>query len=314
MSKTIGVVVVTHRAKHHLQYCLPPLLRSSLRPRVLLVNSSSFDGTVEEAERLGAETFVIPRVSFNHGSTREKARKRLNTDIVVMMTPDAYPADDSVLERLVEPILNGQASISYGRQIPRKNSNFFEAFLRQFNYPPISNIRSVEDVSQWGVYTFFCSNSCAAWLNRALDEVGGFPSVLTAEDTFATAALLRKGHRIAYAAEAIVTHSHDYSLKEEFKRHFDTGYVRKQHANLIDFGATDHQRGREYFIELNRQLWRENRVMLPYAWAHTAAKFLGYQVGRLGPKLPTPLIQRLSGQDFYWNSLDYHRRREAEQS
>jgi rhamnosyltransferase len=52
---SVGVAVVTHRAREHLARCLPPLLASPLRPRVLVVNSSSGDGTVEEARRLGAE-------------------------------------------------------------------------------------------------------------------------------------------------------------------------------------------------------------------------------------------------------------------
>ncbi|TXI41599.1 MAG: glycosyltransferase, partial [Nitrosomonas sp.] len=165
MADTIGVVVVTHRAKHHLKECLSPLISSPLRPRVLVVNSSSFDGTVEEAERLGAETLVVPRSSFNHGSTREKARKYLNTDIVVMMTPDAYAVHESLLERLLEPIIARKASLAYARQVPRTGAGIFESFPRHFNYPPTSHIRGIKDVSLWGVYSFFCSNSCAAWLN-----------------------------------------------------------------------------------------------------------------------------------------------------
>ncbi|HEY4831864.1 MAG TPA: glycosyltransferase family 2 protein, partial [Waddliaceae bacterium] len=61
------MAIITHNAKHHLPCCLPPLLQSSLKPRVLVVNSSSNDGTVEQAQSLGAETLVIPRADFNHG-------------------------------------------------------------------------------------------------------------------------------------------------------------------------------------------------------------------------------------------------------
>ena len=51
---TVGVVVITHRARPHLARCLPPLLRSPLCPRVLVVNSSSVDGKLELAAELGA--------------------------------------------------------------------------------------------------------------------------------------------------------------------------------------------------------------------------------------------------------------------
>ncbi len=115
----VGVVVVTHRAREHLRHCLPPLLRSPLRPRVLVVNSSSGDGTVEEARRLGADVMVVPRREFNHGLTRERARAALGTPVVVMLTPDAYPVDDDFLERLTAPVREGVAAVSYGRQLAR---------------------------------------------------------------------------------------------------------------------------------------------------------------------------------------------------
>lgn len=307
MAKTVGVAVITHCAKHHLSHCLPPLLQSSIKPKVLVVNSSSEDGTVEKALLMGAETLVVPRRSFNHGSTRESARHKLATDIVVMMTPDAYATDSSMLEKLVTPILQGEVSLTYARQIPRDNASFFESFLRSFNYPSKSHIRNIEDSSLWGVYNYFCSNSCAAYCSVALDSVGGFPTVLTAEDTLTAATLLRKGYKIGYVAEAIVKHSHSYTLLEELKRHFDTGFVRKQYKELLDFGATDVQRGRQYFLELNRALIKDQPWLLPYAWIHTTVKFLGFVLGARGGKLPLSVVKRLSSQDFYWESDDFYK-------
>lgn len=303
----IGVAVITHCSKQHLKRCLPPLLRSRLSPRVLVVNSSSQDGTVEEAKLLGAEVLVIHRKAFNHGSTRELARKHLNSDIVVMMTPDAYVQDETTLEKLVEPILKRHASVSYARQVPRPQAKPLEAFPRYFNYPEISHIRSIHDRHKWGVYTFFCSNSCAAYCMRALDEVGGFRSVLMSEDTFAVARLLRAGHNIAYVAEALVEHSHDYTLFQELQRHFDTGYVRSQHAHLIDFGSRDERRGARYTFELGRYLMRHRPRAIPYAILNNIAKYLGYSLGRLGPRLPQRFVRMLSSQDYYWTSDDYYK-------
>ena len=95
----VGVVVVTHRARQHLPHCLPALQRSPLRPRILVVNSSSHDGTVELARELGAETLVVPRRSFNHGLTREQARRCLGTPVVVMK-PWAQPSGITRRRRL----------------------------------------------------------------------------------------------------------------------------------------------------------------------------------------------------------------------
>jgi rhamnosyltransferase len=123
---SLGVAIVTHRAVSLLASCLAPLLESRSPPRLLVVNSSSSDGTVELAQKMGADVLVVPREEFNHGTTRELARKTLGTDIVVMMTPDARPQDSDLLAKLVRPILQGTASAAYARQVPHEGAGYFE--------------------------------------------------------------------------------------------------------------------------------------------------------------------------------------------
>lgn len=301
-SPKIGVAIITHKAKHHLARCLLPLIHSPLKPRVLVVNSSSNDGTVEMAQILGAETLVIPREKFNHGGTREEARRFLNTEIVCMLTPDAYVENEHTLEALVTPIIQGKSSIAYSRQIPHKGADFFESFPREYNYPSESHLRSIEDMHLYGVYTFFCSDSCAAYSNQALEEIGGFQSVLLGEDTVAVAKLLRKGHKIAYVAEAIVQHSHRYTLLEEFRRCFDTGLARKSYKSLLECSSCDSKRGVNYLKEMFDRLLKTSPSLLPYATAHIFAKWAGYQVGNMSVNAPLWLKKRLSTQDYYWSN------------
>lgn len=301
MSKTIGVAVITHCSKKHLPHCLPKLLKSKLRPRVMVVNSSSNDGTVELAEQLGAETLVIPRAEFNHGTTRERARKALGTDIVIMITPDAYAARDDVLEKLIQPLLNGTAAVSYARQLGHDGAGFFEKFHREFNYPEQSYVRGIEDIKQYGANTFFCSNSFAAYSNDALDQVGGFEHVLLGEDTVAVSKLLRKGFKIAYVADALVKHSHSYTLAQEFRRTFDTGLARKGYAHYFAGCSSDIQRGIDYTKLLIKRLAANRPGLIPYAVAQTAIRFVAYKIGQACVRAPTWLKKRLSSQDFYWN-------------
>jgi len=301
-SPTVGVAVITYKAVPLLPTCLPHLLASPLRPTVLVVNSSSNDGTVELAEKMGAETLVVPRNEFNHGATRELARRALGTDIVVMITPDAKPTGPEMVGNLVRPIAEGRASVTYARQLPHDGADFFESFPRIFNYPDKSELRSIEDVKTLGAYTFFCSDSCAAWSNRALDSIGGFDTTLSLEDTIAVAKLLRGGHKIAYCADAVVQHSHRYSLAQEFKRHFDAAYVRAIHKDILFVGGGDERRGTMFVAAMLRALAREQPTLIPYAIASVAAKYMGYRLGFHGHNLPLWLKRRVSGQDFYWQS------------
>ncbi|MFI0435068.1 MAG: glycosyltransferase [Parachlamydiaceae bacterium] len=280
MHPSIGIVIPTFQAARHLPHCLPPLLLSSLHPRVLIIDSSSTDETVPIARSMGAETLVISRDAFNHGTTREMGRQFLNTSIVIMMTQDAYACSSDTIEQLVAPLVQNRASIAYARQLPHQGAGFFGSFSRQFNYPPVSHIRTFEDISIYGSYTFFCSNSCAAYLNCALDEVGGFPSVIFGEDTLVTAMLLQRNHKIAYIAEAEVFHSHDYTLKQEFYRHFDMGLARYVYRDILSPAGKDNQRGRAYVLALMKKLWREKPLLIPYAFLQTLVKWGGYRLGQ----------------------------------
>lgn len=302
MGQSIGIAVITYRAVKLLPNCLPPLLASPMSPRVLVVNSSSNDGTVELAREMGADTLVIPRNEFNHGATREVARKELGTDIAVMITPDAIPLGPEMVGNLVRPIAEGQASISYARQIPHDGAGFFEAFPRHFNYPDESALRSIADTKRMGPFAFFCSDFCAAWSNAALDSIGGFEPTLSLEDTIAAAKLLRAGHKMAYCADAVVKHSHSYKLMSEFKRYFDTGHVRALHKDLLLAEHPDEKRGAAMTGALIKALAARHPHLIPYAALITAAKILGYRIGYHGTKLPLSVKRRLSDQDYFWTS------------
>jgi GT2 family glycosyltransferase len=181
---------------------------------------------------------------------------------------------------LVAPLINRQAALSYARQLPHPGAGIFERFPREFNYPPETQFRGVQDIERYGVYTCFCSDSCAAYDNRALDAIGGFPKAAFGEDTIVAAKLLLQGRTIAYVAEAQVFHSHSYNLKEEFCRHLAIGYYRKAHEGLFRQFGSDRKRGFCYVQSLLQRLFMEKPWLIPYALVQTFVKGLGYFLGR----------------------------------
>jgi rhamnosyltransferase len=113
-----------------------------------------------------------------------------------------------------------------------------------------------------------------------MDEIGGFSPIIFGEDTIAVAKLLHRGHRIAYVAEAIVHHSHDYTLKQEFCRHFDMGASRKSHQELFAICGSDNAKGKAYVQDLLKELWQIAPFQIPYALLQTIVKYIGYRLGR----------------------------------
>lgn len=308
----IALIVLTLNALPLWEEWLKAVSSQTLRSDFeCVVDSESTDSTVVLAEAAGIMIHRIQRMNFNHGATREMARKLVDADIVIFMTQDAIPSDDSLIEKLVEPIISGKASLSYARQIPRSDANIFEVFPRQFNYPAESQIRGIKDVDKYGVYTFFSSDSCAAYLNSALDEIGGFQPTLASEDYFAVAKLLQKGHKVAYVAEAVVVHSHSYNLWKEFKRYFDVGYVRAENPWVQAIVGQAEGRGRDYFYAFIRELAISKPWLIPYAVINTFVKLLGYRVGFWSLNAPKWWKKMLSGQPNYWDSRYYHSRQYA---
>jgi rhamnosyltransferase len=300
---SIGIAVLTYNSKHHLPHCLPPLLNSPLKPTVLVVDPDSKDGTPEFAESLGAKVLKIPYREFNHGLTREKARKVLGTDIVLFMTPDAYPKDNLFLEKLIKQITVTGADLAYVRQLPKQGSSPFEALPRLINYPETSHVRSWNERNKWGSFLFFFSDSCGAYRNAALDRIGGFKECILGEDTLACAKILEQGGKVAYVAEAEVYHSHTYSLLQEFRRYFDTGLAREDLKPYLDQVGNDSEYGRSFAKIFLKQLsWKE----IPYGVVQLGMKWLGYMTGKtVGKKLPLKIKKMLSSQKFYWTSLAF---------
>lgn len=279
-SPRVGIVVPTWCAERYLPVCLPLLLSAACRPKLLVIDSSSPDNTVQVAKELGAhQVVVIPKAEFDHGATREKARRLLDVDIVVMATQDINPTAGA-LDKLIAPLAAGAAALAYGRQVPHSGAGFFEAFPRHYNYPEQGYLCGIGNLQEKGAHLFFCSNSFAAYDMKALDGIGGFPKGLFGEDTAAAAKLLYAGYHIAYVADAVVHHSHSFSLRQEFHRHFDIGLSRRLNEELLQAGHGDARRGKNFALKMLTTLTKSKPYLLPYAVAHLAAKWLGYQLGR----------------------------------
>lgn len=113
-------------------------------------------------------------------------------------------------------------------------------------------------------------------------SVGGFSTdVSFGEDTLAVARLHRAGWKTAYVAEALVEHSHAYSIKAEFRRYLEIGILHERERWLLEeFGAADSEGWRFVVSEL-RYLSTYAPHHIPSAMLRTLAKYIAYRRGRL---------------------------------
>lgn len=299
----ISVLVPTLNAASYL-----PALIESLRGQhdapeeIVVVDSSSVDGTASLARRFGCDVTEIPKASFNHGATRNLAASRSHGDVLVFMTQDALPVDATFLGRLVRPIAEGEAVATFARQVPYPGANPTEVFARQFNYPASSFSRSREDIETLGIRAYFYSNVASAVRREVFEAVGRFPETTIAnEDMLLSAKLLHAGHRTRYVADACVYHSHEYDMRQQFRRFFDIGVAMERARGLLEGGTVGRQ-GLHYVWEQTRYLAAEKQwKWLARSYAEAGVKFCAMNLGRRERYLPTRLKTKLSMHSFFWS-------------
>lgn len=248
---------------------------------------------------------AISEADFNHGGTRNlgaRLASERGAEILVFMTQDAVPAGPGWLDQLVAPIRSGEAVATFARQLPRPGASVLEEFSRYFNYPAQSRLRTRADIPEMGVKAFFFSNVCSAVRADVFWELGGFPDdVIMNEDMLMAAKVLRAGYAIKYVAEAEVVHSHDYSLKQQFRRNFDVGAFFADAGGMLE-GAAVGGEGFRFVREQLRYVLRRGRPdLLPLVVLEAATKFSAFQLGKRHRVLPLSVKKRMSMHSYHWN-------------
>ncbi|MFO0753895.1 MAG: glycosyltransferase [Thermodesulfovibrionales bacterium] len=298
----VSVVIPTLNAGPSLRPLLESLRRQTVPLEIVVVDSSSDDGTPEVAATSGAKVVTVPREDFDHGGTRNLGVRSASGDIIVFATQDIMPADEYAVERLISPFAaDERIGVSYGRQVPCPGATPFAAHIRLFNYPEASCTRSLEDGGR-GIKVPFLSNSFAAYRRTALQAIGYFrEKLISTEDTYAGAKMLLAGFRIAYAADAVVYHSHNYTPGEEFKRYFDIGvFHRKERWIMETFGRAEGEGRRFLRSELLYLLQNGKYHLLPEFFVRNVLKYVGFTLGRHYDRLPPLILKKISKNINFW--------------
>ena len=281
--------------------------QSVLPNRIIIMNTEQkyYDrliyGTSFQKEHRDMVVKHLSRREFDHVRTRNRGVQYSDTDFFIMMTQDAVPADEYLVERLLEQLGKENVAVAYARQLADGDSSEIEKYTRNFNYPEQSKIKTKADLETLGIKTFFCSNVCAAYNRKIFDELGGFVKhTIFNEDMIYAARAVEAGYGIAYTAEARVIHSHDYSNRKQFQRNFDLGVSQAQHPEVFAAYPSESEG-----IRLVRQLIRHlresgHRSQIPHVMMQSGARYIGYQLGRHYRALPDKMVVRMSNNKEYW--------------
>ena len=304
----VDVIIPVYKPDHRFLTMIEKLQTQTVPVgRIILMNTEQkyldrlLYGTTLEREHHNITVKHLSKREFDHGRTRNLGVKLSDADVFLMMTQDAMPADEFLVERLLESLRGENVAAAYARQLPDKDSSEAERYTRQFNYPGESCVKTKADLPALGVKTFFCSNVCAAYRREVFDRLGGFVNrAIFNEDMLYAAKAVEAGYGIAYAAQARVYHSHNYTYRQQFHRNFDLGVSQADHPEVFAAYPSESEgirlvKGTVAHLK-EKRMWNK----IPTVIIQSGFKYMGYLMGKRYRRLPGRLVVAFSSNKDYW--------------
>lgn len=302
----ISIIIPVKNGGTDLRRCLDGIAAQDVAEEVevVVVDSGSADGSAELAEQRGARVRRIAPEDFDHGATRNLGASLAQGDVLVFTSQDAHAEDPAWLHALVAPLRNDPALAgTYGRQVAHPDAKPPERFFLDFLYGPRGRTQRAGRPEELTMHTTLFSNVAAAIRRDVFARFGFAEDIIMSEDQEWSRRVLLEGYALRYVPEAVVRHSHPYTVRDAFRRFFDSG-VSAERAYLAGGAPAQRTVRREalrYAREELRWLWRSgHRRWLPYAAVYEGAKFAGLQLGARHRRLPAGLRRRLSASPGYW--------------
>jgi rhamnosyltransferase len=253
---------------------------------IIVVDSGPSGTTVDIAERYGAKVIEIPASSFHHGRTRNLAAREARGDVLVFLNQDAIPLNDQWLKALVTPFsMFDNVAATYGRQVPSENCNSVNRFRVSWNYGSERVIKNKDiRLSHEHRLYFFSTANCAVM--QSVWREFPFPEDLEIfEDTSFAKKVIDSGHSIVYEPAACVVHSHNFTLREIFRRYERMGYVQMYNSFLPKLGESHLNEGLVYVVQGFRYMVRNKEYFsIFYFLIHVISGYMGLRLGRMRAK------------------------------
>lgn len=286
----IGIGIPTYNAGDNFEDVVQLILSQNKNfDYIKIFDSESEDNTIEICKKYKIDFEFIEKKSFSHSATRTKIAKQFyneNYDYLIFMTQDVYLKKNSI-ENLVKFIIENKTNMAYGRQkVDLKKGNIFEYYSRLFNYSETSLVKSKKNIENLGIKTIFCSDAFAIYDLKKIAKIDFFgDKVNYAEDMFIAHKIIEEDGKIGYCAEAEVFHTHNFSIKEEFRRHVDTGKFHSENKSFLDSYTGTSKTGIKLVLsEINFLVKKGYIKKIPESIIRNGVKFLGFKYGYIKNK------------------------------
>lgn len=227
----ISIVIPAHNAAHTITAGLRALQHQTIphhQYEIIVVDDGSTDGTAEAVQQLiqcnpgGPQSASLPKLlrqpHQGAAAARNAGAQAASGNIIVFLDADCVPAPDW-LERMVSSLSMDEV-VGAGGWVQTQQEGILPRFVQleyDQRYDRIARHRYID----------FISSATAAYRRDAFREAGGFDiTMLGAEDVDLSFRLAEAGHRLVFASDAIVYHTHPESLWAYVRRKFKYAFWR----------------------------------------------------------------------------------------
>lgn len=262
-------------------------LQTQKHPFVLVAfDNASTDGTLEEIRKYTNRVHHVPAGGYVPGRVVNQAMAKTEGEFVVFLNSDCTPQDDLMLESLLAGFADEKVAAVFGRQMPRPGCHPLMAKDTEDTYGDGSRQR----------FWRHCFSLAVSAIRRSVWEKMPFNENLQySEDIDWTWRARQGGYEIRYVAGARVFHSHNYTLRQFYKRHFGEG---RAEANIFQWNSWERSLVRYSLLPYLHQVASD--------WRYCAAN------GQLGEALYSPVLRmaqltgRRRGFSSSWRELNHN--------
>lgn len=298
----IDVIIPSYKPTEYILSLLLMLKKQTVLPRkVIIVNTeekywNKFFGDFDVLAKYPfVELHHISKDEFDHGKTRNLGVSYSDAEFFLLMTDDAVPDNEYMIENMLEAFDDAKVGMCYARQTSHPGTHAIEKFTRVYNYPERSQIKGKADVETLGIKAFFASDVCCMYRRSVFDEMGGFINrTIFNEDMIFARGMIEAGYLIAYESDAVVRHSHNYSGIQYLRRNFDLGVSQADHPEVF---ADVKSEGEGIRLVKETAAWLCRKFMpwmvIKLVW-QSGCKYIGYFLGKRYKSLPRKLVLKLT--------------------
>jgi glycosyltransferase involved in cell wall biosynthesis len=202
---TISIIIRTKDEESTIGHVLNVLRSQKIAStyEIVIADSGSSDRTLEIARKYDVSICNIPSFAFSYGYSLNYGITHSAGDVVCCLSGHCVPCNNAWLSELVNPILEGKADATYGRQIPTRGINPFEELFLQKHFPE-GELRKVR--------VPFSNANCA--FSRAMWNEVKFDEQIPSWEDYLWYQLTKDRFIFRYAQNACVIHSHPFSMHQ----------------------------------------------------------------------------------------------------